>query len=172
MSRLFNWIVLGWLIMLAVAMLGVTGNRQPEPQTVQASSLPDDATHACQVVIDRLGMVQAIVVDEVRSGSLKPLAALRECTRQQHQAAISACPGDFQVAEMRFVGAEDSLLRHAQMSSEEKADAAAMAAFDVLTHKSGYRPTQHVSDELKQDLDNVQLARVDLIQAALNYGVK
>jgi hypothetical protein len=169
---MFNGIILGCLIMLAIAMLGVLGGPSSAPQTAEAFSTRSNTTQICQAVIDRLGVVQQIVGDEVASGKLKPLAALDECVAQERRIDNSKCPEDFRIAEMRFVSAEDSLLRHAKMDPGNRTDLALAAVFDIVAHKSRFNYANWVSDEMKQDLDDIQSARRDLIQIALNYGVK
>lgn len=108
----------------------------------------------------------------MRSGKLKPMAALDECVSQERQIDNSKCPADFRIAEMRFVSAEDSLLLHAKMDSGNQSDVALKAVFDIFKHKSPDDYADKVSDEMKQDLDDIQSARLDLIQIALSYGVK
>ena len=172
MSKLFNWIILTSLVLLALAMLSVRGDLPIASQNAQASPTRDDTTRLCQAVIDRLGLAQAIVADEMQSGNINPVAALAECLSQQRQADASACPEDFQAAEMRFVAAEDSLLCHAQAASIEDGDAAARQAFEILTRPSEYKRPEQLPAELKCDLDNLQSSRLALIQIALSYGIR
>ncbi len=172
MSRIFNGIVLGCLVILAVAILGVMGGSRTALQTAQAFPTHTDTARPCQAVIDRLGIIQQIVGDELASGKLKPLAALDECVSQQRQIDNSKCPADFRIAETRFVFTEDSLLRHAKMHSPDQSGLGIKTVLKVLGHESPDDHAEKVSDATKRDLDDVQSARLDLIQVAMNYGVK
>lgn len=106
------------------------------------------------------------------------MPAFDECVAQQYQIDTSSCPADFRLAVLHFVAAEDSARVHAHMDKTGQAEPALAACFEMMTPRFSSAPQSIVNsdvkvpDEQRQDLAKIQSAGLDLVQAAMRYGVK
>jgi len=158
------------------------------PQTAQAAApppqsnvVPAETTQACQSVLSQIVMIQQILIDEKQSRTIKPLAAFDELVAQEVRIDTSKCPTDFRMAVLRFVAAEDAMRAHLHMDRTGQAEEvlSAAAAFVANHGLSAPRSNQSlsqyhekISDEQKRDLANIQSTMLDVVQMAMNYGVK
>jgi phage FluMu gp28-like protein len=104
-----------------------------------------------------------------------------ELVAQQSRIDTSKCPNDFRMAVLRYVTAEDTACIHANMDRTGKAGEVlgAAVAFFATSGLSAPRSIESmtdyqekISDEQKQDLANIQSTMLNLVQIAMNYGVK
>jgi len=181
---------IGWIalpVCLVAATIAVIGGRQTMPPSAraaappQANVVPAETTQACQAVVEQMVTIQRVLVDEERSRTIKRLAALDELVAQEYLIDTSKCPTDFRMAVLRFVAAEDAMCIRAHMDKTGKAEEILGAAVEIFATKGlsagkslqsiiGYY--ESVAGDQKQDLANIQSAMLDLVQAAMNYGVK
>jgi hypothetical protein len=182
---------IGWIILAGcgiVVAAAVLSEQSTIPQIAQAATpsaqshvVPAETTQACQAVLSQIVSIQQILIDEKRSGTIKPLAAFDELVAQEYRIDTSKCPPDFRMAVLHFVTAEDSACTHTHMdkTGRDREFLGALAGVFVTRGVSTGKSLQSlndynekIADEQKQDLANIQSAMLNLVQVSMNYGVK
>jgi hypothetical protein len=165
-----------WLAIVA-DLLVVFTSRPQFPHAAQASSVSKPAVavtspEACQAVVEQIVSIARDESAKTNLRGVQPLAVVDQCINRQEQIDTAGCPADFKIAERRFLSAEQSLCRDAQMDFNSNPDVVQRAFFAVYEHRSPYDTLDRMSDKIRRDLDIFQTAAFDFIQVSASYDVQ
>jgi len=167
--------VICWLGIVADLLVVFISRPQSLP-SAQASTISRTTTaavvpQACWPVIDQIVTIAKDENARPEPNNGLTLAAMDQCVRREEQIDTTGCPADFRTVENRFITAEQSLCRDAQVDSASDPEVVRRAFFDVYAHQSPYDSLDPISQKIKRDLDTFQAATFDLIRISDADGV-